>query len=234
MKIKNVNYVTFQNFGGVFMDKIPVIQEHILDLPEELYEIFKTRPVRFYNKNQMIYRQGEAAEGFYFLKKGKIKVFVNSPEGLEKNLTVYNRGDVFGEASFFDGYPRISSAKAITDSEIIMMDKSDILELFKKKPLLALKFIETLSKKVRMLSNEIDNMSFLSVDKRIAGFLLDLSQNSSGEIEISQDDIGIAVGVSRVTVSKILGSFASKGWIKTMYKKILIIDHEALLNFTRA
>ncbi|SHE42048.1 Crp/Fnr family transcriptional regulator [Alkalibacter saccharofermentans] len=215
------------------MDNIPITQEHILDLPEELYEIFNTKQVKLYNKHQMVYRQGEAAEGFYFLKSGKIKVFVNSPEGLEKNLAVYNRGDVFGEASFFDGYPRISSAKAITDCEIIMMDKSDLLDLFKKKPLLALKFIETLSKKVRMLSNEIDSMSFLAADKRIAGFLLELSQSLNGEIEISQEDIGVAVGVSRVTVSRVLGSFAAKGWIKTMYKKILIMDHDALLNFTR-
>jgi CRP/FNR family transcriptional regulator len=215
------------------MDNIPITQEHILDLPEELYEIFNTKQVKLYNKHQMVYRQGEAAKGFYFLKSGKIKVFVNSPEGLEKNLAVYNRGDVFGEASFFDGYPRISSAKAITDCEIIMLDKSDLLDLFKKKPLLALKFIETLSKKVRMLSNEIDSISFLAADKRIAGFLLELSQSLNGEIEISQEDIGVAVGVSRVTVSRVLGSFAAKGWIKTMYKKILIMDHDALLNFTR-
>ncbi|WPC42681.1 hypothetical protein [Clostridium sp. JS66] len=66
----------------------------------------------------------------------------------------------------------MSSAKTFSDSEIISINKSDIMLYFQKEPLLALNFIELLSKKVRMLSNEIDNISFVTAEKRIAQYLL--------------------------------------------------------------
>ncbi|MPW27148.1 cyclic nucleotide-binding domain-containing protein [Alkalibaculum sp. M08DMB] len=213
------------------MNQWELFLDQKIDIPAELYDTFKTKPIKKYRNNQIIYRQGEMANNFYFLKEGKVQIFVNSLEGLEKNITIYSKGEVFGEASFFDGFPRISSAKTITDSEIITIDKTDILHYFQNKPFLALKFIELLSKKVRMLSNEIDNITFLSAEKRIIQYLLNMNPDVDGAIDCTQDDIGKAVGVSRVTVSRTLSKLSKWSWIETKYKKIFIINATALSEF---
>ncbi len=116
----------------------------------------------------------------------------------------------------------MSSAKTFSDSEIITIDKADIMLCFQKKPFLAFNFIELLSQKVRMLSNEIDNISFLSADKRIAQYLLNMNLHTNCVIDCTHEDIGKAVGVSRVTVSRTLSKFSQYQWINTKYKKMLL------------
>ncbi|AGY77375.1 Crp/Fnr family transcriptional regulator [Clostridium autoethanogenum] len=204
---------------------------HKIGIPTRLFETFKTKPAQMFKDNQIIYRQGEIAKNFYYLKEGRVQAFVNSTDGLEKILAIYKKGEIFGEASFFDGFPRMSSAKTFSDSEIININKSDIMLYFQKEPLLALNFIELLSKKVRMLSNEIDNISFLPAEKRIAQYLLNVSLSTNCSIDRTHEDIGKAVGVSRVTVSRTLNKFSQYQWINTKYKKILVLNKNALLKF---
>lgn len=206
---------------------------HKIDIPSELFETFKTKPAQAFKKNQIIYRQGETAKSFYYLKSGQVQIFVNSSDGLEKILTTYKKETIFGEAAFFDGFPRMSSAKTLLDSDIITLDKADIMLFFQKNPFLALNLIELLSQKVRMLSNEIDNISFLSAEKRIAQYLYNINQDSNCSIDCTHEDIGKTVGVSRVTVSRVLSKFSRDGLIDTKYKKIVILDKDALLEFIK-
>nr|WP_236907850.1 Crp/Fnr family transcriptional regulator [Clostridium saccharoperbutylacetonicum] len=214
-----------------FLDKGTLFLDHRIDIPAKLFDTFKTKPTRIFKNNQLIYQQGEFADNFYYLKEGIVQVFANSSDGLEKILTIYKNGEIFGEASFFDGFPRMSSAKTLSDSEIITINKIDIMSYFQNEPLLALKFIELLSQKVRMLSNEIDNISFLSAEKRIAHYLLNMNKHTNSPINSTHEDIGKSVGVSRITVSRTLNKFSKCQWICTKYKKIFILNKNSLLEF---
>lgn len=216
------------------MDKCNSFLDHQIDIPTKLFETFKTKPAHKFKSNQLIYRQEEIAHNFYYLKEGIVQVFVNSSDGLEKILKIYKNGEVFGEASFFDGFPRMSSAKTLFDSEIITINKTDIMSYFQKEPFLALNFIELLSQKVRMLSNEIDNISFLSAEKRIAQYLLSMNRYKNQPINCTHEDIGKSVGVSRITVSKTLKKFSNYEWIRTRYKQIFILNKNSLLEFLDA
>lgn len=211
------------------MNEWNLFSTHKKDIPTELFETFKIKPAYTFKKNQIIYRQGEIAKSFYYLKSGQVQVFVNSSDGIEKIFTTYKKETIFGEAAFFDGFPRMSSAKTLLDSDIIMIDKADIMLYFQEKPFLALNLIELLSQKIRMLSNEIDNISFLSAEKRIAQYLFNINLDTNNSIDCTHEDIGKAVGVSRVTVSRILIKFSQYGWIDTKYKKIVILDKDSLL-----
>lgn len=214
-----------------FLNEWNLFSTHKTGIPTQLFETFKTKPAQVFKKNQTIYRQGEIAKSFYYLKSGEVQIFVNSSDGLEKILITYNKETVFGEASFFDGFPRMSSAKTLLDSDIIIIDKADIMLYFQRNPFLALNLIELLSQKIRILSNEIDNISFLSAEKRIAQYLFNINLQPNCSIDCTHEDIGKAVGVSRVTVSRTLIKFSQYGWIDTKYKKILLLNKDALSEF---
>ena len=187
-------------------------------------------------KNQMIYLQGEYANSFYYLKKGRVKIFLSSENGMEKTLTVLEKENILGEAAFFDGLPRVSSAKALVKCEIIVIDRRTLPEYFRREPTLAINMLQYLARTVRMLSAQVDNMTFLQADKRIAQFLVNLAGKAGAEPSVSctHEEIGNLVGTSRVTVSKILSDFTKKGWISTHYHNILILNLKALSNFAFA
>lgn len=184
-------------------------------------------------KNEMIYYQGEYADSFYYLKKGRVKIFLSSENGMEKTLTILEKENILGEAAFFDGLPRVSSAKALVKCEIVAIDRRTLTEYFRREPTLAINMLQYLARTVRMLSAQVDNMTFLQADKRIAQFLVNLAGKSGAEQSVccTHEEIGDLVGTSRVTVSKILSNFVKLGWISTQYHNILILNLKALSNF---
>ena len=97
---------------------------------------------------------------------------------MEKTLSLLEPGNIFGEAAFFDGMPRVSSAKAICPCEIVRITRGDLLQDFTKEPELAISLLQPLFHTVRMLSNQVDHMTFLQADQRIALQLLKLYRES--------------------------------------------------------
>lgn len=198
---------------------------------EGSWDIFEQQGVcKTYHKNNMIYWQGEQAECFYYLKNGGVKIFLSSENGTEKTLTLLKPGTLFGEAAFFDGLPRISSAKAMTEAQIISIDRAGLMHYFVEQPELAMDMLAYLAKTVRMLSSQVDNMTFLQADKRIAQLLLHLA-GQANRISTTHEEIANLAGTSRVTVSKILNQFVKNGWVDTQYRTIVILEKKQLRQF---
>ena len=83
-----------------------------------------------------------------------------------------------------------------------------------------------LFRSIRLLSSQLDSMTFMQADARIAGLLLESEHD--GIVAITHEEIANTVGVSRVTVSKTLSRFAKSGYISTEYRRILIKSREDL------
>ena len=203
------------------------IQE--LELPQNIWNPFAQHyAAAHYNQNQMIYFQESHADCFYYLKQGRVKTFISSEDGSEKVLTIYREGNLFGEAAFFDEMPRVSSAIAITDCEIVRIDRQRATQEIAQNPELALALMKYLARTVRLLSEHVDNMAFLQTDQRIARYLLSLPRGTDARIHCTQDEIASAVSANRVTVCRILRQFAKSGCIATGYGTIQILSPEML------
>lgn len=194
---------------------------------KDMQQIFESLgAVRNFAKGEIIYRQGDLATTFCYLKKGKVSVFMTSIDGMEKTLNTASKGELLGEGAFFDKKPRVSSARAVTNCEVIMIDEQTLTSLFAKHPRLAFELLEILSNRIRLLSAQLDSMTFLQADARIARLLL--QSEKDGRVTLTHEEIALAVGVSRVTVSKTLGKFSANGYILTAYRKIIIKNREQL------
>lgn len=191
---------------------------------QQIFELLGT--VRTFTKGEIIYRQGDLATTFCYLKKGKVSVFMTSIDGMEKTLNTASKGELLGEGAFFDKKPRVSSARAVTNCEVVMIDEQTLTNLFAKHPKLAFELLEILSNRIRLLSAQLDSMTFLQADARIARLLL--QSEKDGRVSLTHEEIALAVGVSRVTVSKTLGMFSKKGYVSTAYRKIIIKNRERL------
>lgn len=209
------------------------IQE--LDLPKDIWAPFAQHyaSVR-YAANQMIYFQDSQADCFYYLKSGEVRTFISSEDGTEKVLTIYRKGNLFGEAAFFDEMPRVSSAVAATECDIVRIDRQMATQEISQNPELALALLKYLARTVRLLSEHVDDMAFLRTDQRVARFLLSAPRGEDGVISCTQDDIAAAVSASRVTVCRILNRFARSGWLNTGYGSIQVKKTDELEQMWRS
>ena len=201
---------------------------HELDFPAGIWEAFaKSRPPVRCSPGYLIYLQNTEATCFYYLKSGKVKSFLQSEDGGERVLNIYRAGNLFGEASFFDELPRVSSAIALSSCEIVPIDRELVTQEFARNPELALAMMKYLARTVRLLSGQVDQMAFRPARWRVANYRLTLS-TQTGTVSCTQEDIAAAVSASRVTVSRVLSDFSQAGWIALGYRTIALLEPERL------
>lgn len=188
------------------------------------------QPVQLKEPGQLIYLQDTRAECFYYIVSGTAKCFISSPDGDERILTLLHAGELMGEAAFFDGLPRVSSAVAVTRCRLVSVDRRRLEEVFSAQPGLAIAMLADLARRVRLLSGHVDS-EFLQADKRIARHLLTILPWPEDTARCTHEEIGASVGVSRVTVSRVLGEFDRRGWVKTGYKSLRLVDRAGLEDF---
>ena len=136
-----------------------------------------------------------------------------------------------GEAAFFDGCPRVSSAVAVTECQVVSIDRERLDGVLRAHPELAIPMLQYLARTIRLLSDHVDGMSFHPADQRVARYLLTIPPESNGALRCTHEEIGAAVGVSRVTVSRVLGEFTRRGWLKTSYRALYLTVAAALRSF---
>ena len=199
-----------------------------LDIPAHIWAPFARRraPIRC-SPGFLIYLQGTEATCFYYLKEGRVKSFIQSEDGAERVLNLYEAGSLVGEASFFDELPRVSSAVALTSCQLVPIDRELVTQEIARNPELALAMMKYLARTVRLLSSQVDQMAFRPARWRVARYLLSHAPEG-GAIPCTQEDIAAAVSVSRVTVSRILNDFARRGWVELGYRSLTLREPDAL------
>lgn len=214
------------------MDKMThFVESYGSGLPQNLAELFEgIGYVRGIEKGGEIYSQGEIAESFFYLKRGRVRIYMASENGMEKTLSVISRGAIFGEAAFFDGRPRVSSARALQRAEIVTVTRPILEGAFRIHPELAMEMLKLQALTIRMLSAQVDSVTFRHAESRIAHYLIEFAEEHGGSrcVFATQEEIGSAVGVSRITVSRIINEFARNGYLATGYGKIAIENKLAL------
>ncbi len=204
-----------------------------LQLPETIWQpLAQSSTPSLYSPGQIIYLQDSPAEHFYYIVSGRVRSYISAEDGSEKLLTDYQCGSLFGEAAFFDQRPRVSTAVALTKCSLVSIDQKQITEIIRSKPEIAMALLKYLARTVRLLSDQLDDATFLQADQRLARLLVN-SFTGRTTIHTSQEELATAIGVSRVTVSRILNSFARLGILQTGYRSLTLINPEKLKDLAK-
>lgn len=185
------------------------------------------RPPRRYRAGQMIYLQGARPDRFYYLVSGSVRSFISTGGGEERVLAVHRAGDLMGEASFFDGCPRVTSAMALEDCQILTIGRTELDAAFQRHPELALPMLQHLARTVRTLSGHVESFS-LPAHQRVARWLLAQPPGEDGSLRATHEGIGQAVGLSRVTVSRVLGELSGQGLLALGYRAVTVLNRTGL------
>ncbi len=185
------------------------------------------RRPRRYRAGQLVYLQGARPDCFYYLISGSVRSFLSTGDGEERVLAVHRAGDLMGEASFFDGCPRVTSAMALEECRILAIDQAQLDRAFQRHPELALPMLQHLARTVRLLSDHVGAAS-LPARQRVARWLLAQPLGEGGALKATHEGIGQAVGLSRVTVSRVLGELSGLGLTALGYRSVAVLDRAGL------
>ena len=101
---------------------------------EELRMLVPSVAVRQFGAGELLIRAGEQGASMFIFRSGTAEVFAHTADGQTRHLATYTRGDVTGEMALMTGDPRTASVRAITDVEVIEMDREGFARLFKEHP----------------------------------------------------------------------------------------------------
>ena len=191
-----------------------------------------------YKKNEIIYLQDDDANTFYLLKSGRVRLFFTSINGNELTLKILGASKIFGDASYFSNTPRVTSASALTDIELLSVDLQSLLPFLTEQPGIIAELLDLMSQTIRLFSIQVYSMAFLSADKKVAHILVQLGSyfkkkdtDQSYSIDYTHQEIGELIGISRVTTTKVLKRFEKRGWISIAYRNIHILDEASLKEY---
>ena len=130
------------------------------------------RSIAEYEKEQVIFSQGEPADAVFFIQDGEVKVSVVSEQGKEAVVAMLGKDEFFGEGCLAGQSRRISTVSAMSDAVVTRLEKSAIVRLIHEDPAFSELFIaHLLSRAVRVEADLIDQL-FNSSEKRLARTLL--------------------------------------------------------------
>jgi CRP/FNR family transcriptional regulator, cyclic AMP receptor protein len=202
------------------MDSIMALSQKISFDPKDfLATIDGGRTVSDYRKNQIIFSQGDPADSVFYIQRGKVKIAVTSKQGKEAVVAIPGTEEFFGEGCLVAQPLRLATAKAITESTVMRVEKAEMIRVLHAEPTFAEVFTAHLLTRNSRVEEDLVDQLFNSSEKRLARTLLLLANfGKEGKPEpiatkISQETLAEMIGTTRSRVSFFMNRFRKFGFI---------------------
>lgn len=187
-------------------------------------------------KGSILFYAGDPGNSCYMLLDGKIKIVVNADDGREHILGILSAHDLFGEMSLLDGEPRSASAIAVEESNVVVIQRDDFLKVLADKPMIPMKLLSVLSRRLRRTDGHVESLAFLSAPGRVARLLLDLAEDLGKrtpdglvfESRMTRQEMANLTGTSRETFTRVLMDYQDRGLIALDRNQYVLKDETKL------
>ena len=209
-------------------------KKRIFNPKQFLATIGEGRKVVAFPKKKNIYTQGDAADTVFYIQEGKVRLTVVSKIGKEATLGILGDGEFFGEGGLAGQPLRMGSATAMTDCEVLRIDKKAMMLALRQEHKFSDLFVAyLLARNIRYEEDLVDQL-FNSSEKRLARILLLLAHFGKEGVpesvipKISQEALAEMIGTTRSRVSFFMNRFRRLGFVE--YGGGGLQVHSSLLN----
>jgi len=185
----------------------------------------------------VVFSQGDQGEELFLLLSGTIRIVLLHEGGTDLTLAWLSRGEFFGEMCLLDRKPRSASAIAAEDCELLVLSRSAFFEFLATSPGSVSRLLALLSCRLRQANDSLENVSFLTVRRRLAGLLWELadrrgeSDDRPGLIlprDVKHQVLAESLSTSRENVSRELARLQSRGLVAQEGRRIRVLQVEGL------
>lgn len=195
---------------------------------EAIKHLSDNREVRHYRKKDIIFREGENPRWLFFVESGKVKLYKTSDDGRELIVKIAQTGDFLGFLALFqeDAYPE--SAAAVEDCAVKLIPKSDFAALVFGHRDVNARFIKMLANHVAEREQQLIELAYNSVRKRVATVLVQLYDQSGPSINLLREDLASLAGTAKETLIRTLTDFKNEGSIDIKEGAIQVLKPDKL------
>jgi CRP-like cAMP-binding protein/CheY-like chemotaxis protein len=219
-----------QQFYSKSLDRLDTIVSQKGGL-DELKKIINERKSRAFKKGQVIYYDGDKGNGLYLVINGKIKTVKLAEDGRELMTGIYSAEDYLGINAMLANEPYSDTATALEDSLLCLIPKEQMEQLLNLYPEVAREFIKLLANDIREKEEQLLQMAYHSVRKKMAEALLRLHRqvNEATTFKVAREDLAAMAGMATETVSRTLSDFKEEGLIEKAGSTITLLDVPRLM-----
>lgn len=165
-----------------------------------------------------------------FLVKSGARIFQLSSDGREITIAILRPGQLFGTSALTGIGKTGTFAQAFEETYICEASAEEFLRIMSAHPLLAARVTISMARQLLRLERQLDQLAFQAVPSRIAQALLQLAEESDGELlaPLTHEDLAKLAGTTRATVTKVLSEFAEEGIVEVGYRRLTLLDRPRL------
>ena len=180
-----------------------------------------------------IVKQDQPADAVYVIVKGRASVSLAARDGRVLTLRDIGEAEIIGEVSLLDGGLPSATVTAITNLELIVVNRQSFLNLVEERPKLAAALLPVLASRLRQLTAWADDLAGLPLSARVARCLLGLLAAHGQELgpsrsrigrRFSQEELASMVGATRESINKHLGRLERDGILAKESGHLVIVD----------
>jgi CRP/FNR family transcriptional regulator, cyclic AMP receptor protein len=220
-------------------EKRKIFERHFLFGNLSAYEIdalISYARVERYRAGREIFAKGSPGQSLMAVLRGSVKISSFSDSGNAIVFRIFNAGEIFGEIAVLDGEERSADATALTDCELLVLNRRDLLPVLEKRADLCMILLRVLCRRLRTTTEQVEDVMFRHLESRVAKALVQLAESTgfhggsspSVALRVSQRELGNMAAGSRESVNKHLQTWHRQGLIDLSKGSIRIRDVEAI------
>lgn len=198
--------------------------------PLELIGIAEITVVKPLAKGSYLFHEGNPSLGFYIVQTGAINVHRVNAVGKEQVIHVFRAGESFAEGTLAteEGYP--ADARAVDESQVLLVQKAGILALLRRQPELALRMLGSMSGHLRILVAQLEDLTLKDVETRLANWLLKRCPDPASEkpvkivLPMTKRLLAAELGTVSETFSRTLAKFREQRLVVVKGKTIQVLN----------
>lgn len=202
----------------------------------QLDQLLKLTSTKRLDEGQVLFRKGDPGRQLFGVVEGRLKTFSAGADGKEVVFGLSDPGDVTGEIALLDSQPRSATVVALQPTELLTLDRRDLLPFLERHPKVAIRLAEILAERLRRLSELTEDSVLLALRARLAKKLVALARTYGKstpegtliDLKLPQQVLGDMVGTSRESINKQLRSWTQAGLVKSARGYITVHDLEEL------
>jgi len=187
-----------------------------------------------YKKKQRVYAEGTNPHYLFYLKSGKVRTYKTNEVGKELTVGLYNAGEFFGYFALIENSIYKENAETMESCEIGTISREDFNKLVSNHKETASKFIRLLAEKVTEKEDQLINLAYNSLRKRVANAILFLYRKYKAEendhflIQISREDLAHIAGTTTESLIRTISDFKNEKLISSESGSIKVLNEKKL------
>lgn len=195
----------------------------------ELEKLSEDRKTKTLKAKESLFMESDRPRYLYFVNSGKIKLHKTNDFGKELILKMYRKGEFFGYTPLIKNESYPFAATALESTEVTLIPAEDFLKLLFANRDVSIQFIKMLADNVSDKEEQLLNLAYSSVRKRVGDAILELyNQNDGTAISILRNDLARIVGTTKESVVRTLTEFKEDEWISIKDGTITILKEREL------